>query len=215
MQSINTILSKYPTDVVQFFNNVGLHIIPAMANLLKGHENNAKNIYYFYGTGNNGKTVIINILKKIMMNESYISNLIDYKIYDCDESLNKKLVIINDPQNINKLNNALMEISGNDAILCTSLNGQSVMIQPKCKLLIDNNMYPTGLSQSLSNRIEFVNFNNVFNGPHKDYNLVNRIYDNHISDIHNLLNEVNNYNNNNMDTTNNIEDLTKAFNINI
>jgi len=156
----------------EYLSNLSVNV-NKIKELLHGHQESENNIYLFQGTGNNGKTVLANVLAQILGNECL---RIPYQLFDelisepwrdvAQLVLNKKLLIVQEMEENewSKINTVLLkEIATQNSITTRALYEKPKEIKINCKILFITNINPL-IEPGLNNRIDKIYFpNNLAN----------------------------------------------------
>lgn len=160
--------TNFNPSPLEYFSNLSVNV-DKIKELLQGRQEDENNIYLFHGTGNNGKTVLANVLAQILGNECLH---IPYKIFDellsepwrdvAQVVLSKKLLIVqemehNDWSNMNT--KLLKVIATQNSISTRALYEKPIEIKLNCKILFISNDNPL-IESALNNRIDKIYFPN-------------------------------------------------------
>ena len=152
----------------EYFSNLSINV-DKIKELLDGHQENENNIYLFQGTGNNGKTVLANILAQILKNDCL---RIPYQIF-CEllsepwrdiakVTLSKKLLIVQEMEENewSKMNIGILKtIATQNSITTRALYENPKEIKINCKILFITNINPL-IEPGLNNLIDKIYFPN-------------------------------------------------------
>lgn len=140
---MTTHLNVTPDD---YFSNLSINVVK-IKELIHGFQSDEKNIYLFYGDGNNGKTTLALILKKILKDECM---LISSQPNNPDFS--KKLLIMQEIEDWSNIDSEILEE------IAYPYNNKV-----KCKLVLITNTFQNQLPsilQTFNDKIERIYFPN-------------------------------------------------------
>lgn len=160
--------TNFNPSLNEYFSNLNINV-DKIKELLHGHQDTEKNIYLFQGTGNNGKTVLSQILIQVLGDESL---RIPYQLFDelisepwrdiAQLVLSKKLLIVQEMEenDWSKINTELLKvIATQNSITTRALYEDPKNIKINCKILFITNINPL-IEPALNNRIEKIYFPN-------------------------------------------------------
>jgi len=138
-----------------------------VASILTDKSN--RKLMYFYGTGNNGKTTLMNILERVLgkyyMNTSYkLYQLVDRSGTMSSElayiySKQPKLVVVTEPEPNVKLDmSKVAEFTGSDTILARTFYRDPVKLNVNTAFLLSGNTMP----ENIDNVYDVYTFSNIF-----------------------------------------------------
>lgn len=146
------IIEKFIYPIFQYNKNL-INYIQRILGMCLSESLDNRQFYIFIGTGRNGKSALIDIIKYIldsyflqasedvfMMNNKKSSGSATSHLYALN---NKRLVVCPEIGENEKLNvKNIKSITGNDVISCRELYGKQQIIKPVCKLIQPTNFYP-------------------------------------------------------------------------
>jgi P4 family phage/plasmid primase-like protien len=156
-------------------------------------ENSEQVFYVLHGCGSNGKSLLMNIMNKILSTDYRIA---DKKIFDVDnksahsESLQYlkgcRLAVLSEPKTGKKPDNELLKnLTGEEAISSRGLNEKAEEWVPTFKLFFLCNEVPDFKSEkAIQRRLHFLPFENEFS---KNNLYKNKLMNEHLDEIFTLL----------------------------
>lgn len=173
-------------DVMDFLDKIfpdpllRIYFIEYCAQLIPG-RNSKKTFVNFVGSGDNGKSIIIELLEHVLGKNQYmikfpVSLLTGKRTSsaaaspELARSQGVRFAVLQEPSKKEAINDGLLkEITGNDSMFLRGLfkDGSDVMPQYKCALVC-NNLPRLGDDQALWNRIEVLPFESCFCKNPKD-----------------------------------------------
>ena len=199
-------------DVIKFFRDVmsdyddRVEYFQRLLGYTLSGSTREKHFFVWWGDRDNGKSVIINMIDRILGNYStVVSKEVFIKTKGGDRHdgactpylvplVGSRCVYFSESRIDGILNDSLLKsLTGNDKVSCNPKNKAEFKFQPVCKLFLLTNHPPSfeGSDQALISRMHYIHFETKFvNNPDhtkleklKDTNFVENILKNHIDDV--------------------------------
>jgi P4 family phage/plasmid primase-like protien len=141
---------------------------------LTGRTDLFQGIVFCYGTGRNGKSLFLNILKEFLSEYSQHASsdlIIERKNYTFNDDyekamlFGKRLISFSEiPANSKLKESVIKDLTGGDEIKCRQIREKAFSFKPTFKIIIAGNHKPSvdGTDEGIWRRIYLVNFSRVF-----------------------------------------------------
>jgi|GEM_PF-5266117 len=144
--------------------------------------------FVFYGAGCNGKSVLLNLLRRMFpdfIKSLATSSFLEKRDYNAPNSSlvaakDARLVLVNEVNGNARLDETLVKIvTGGDVLQVRAMYKAEIEIKPKFKVILTANKFPqvNWSDYALERRIRLIPFNRVFKGSEIDPHLPEKLWE--------------------------------------